>query len=659
MASKVVEYVIKVRDLGSSVVRGFKAELESAKKIAGGFFNAVSIGAKAAAAGLTAAFAGVAVTIREAFKVETALTQFEVLLGSAEKAKKIFADLKRFSDVTPFEFNEVAQAGRMLLAFGEDAGSLIKTLTMLGDIASGVGMPFVELAEIYGKNRVQGRLMAQDVNQLTGRGIPVIGEFAKILGVAQDQVRDMVEQGRVDFAVLQQALQNLTSAGSQFGGMMDKMSTTGDGLFSTLVGEWKGALADFGKELMGLAKEGITGLIDGIKALRENGTITEWAQKTNAALTTVKETLQAIFSGDTKVISLSLDVLKEGVKDAFAVAVEYLLGKAPIIGELIGRAAKSVFDGTRGGVMSTVRDQMVSEGLLTKKGPFGVFGGLGPEAIRQGLSKEDVRRMLSERTDAAVKSMLAADGIDTSTVSGTSQALTALKDHLRQREWTAMLNGAGPTWKPGDKPAQTATGAAVLNRPLTLAELEARRAAALDRVNKLAVGDAEAVRDPERGATINSMRSEAAREVADLSRQIKVLTAPAKKPSTQADDKKKSADNDKTKPDDIGQPQTSGIVDQPQRGFDSMVSDMAGRWVHGARLSMTKRAREFRERLTGDATKGLGESFSGKLLETSFWSSRAQRRLGALGIEEDRGAKQEKLLESIDRTLKDKLGLRP
>lgn len=606
MASKVVEYVIKVRDLGSSVVKGFKSELESAKKIAGGFFNAVSIGAKAAAAGLTAAFAGVAVTIREAFKVETALTQFEVLLGSADKAKKIFADLKRFSDVTPFEFNEVAQAGRMLLAFGEDAGSLIKTLTMLGDIASGVGMPFVELAEIYGKNRVQGRLMAQDVNQLTGRGIPVIGEFAKILGVAQDQVRDMVEQGRVDFAVLQQALQNLTGAGSQFGGMMDKMSTTGDGLFSTLVGEWKGALADFGKELMGLAKDGITGLIDGIKALRENGAITEWAQKTNAALTTVKETLQAIFSGDTKVISLSLDVLKEGVKDAFAAAVELLIEKAPLIGKLIGAAARVALNAVP--VTSAEYQDAAKEMGIDKsqwaRGPFGLFGEKNPAILAK--AREIRHRKAMEEAGLNPDAPMG----ERSSVSGTSRALTALKDHLREREWTAMLNAPGPTWKPGDKPAHTATGAAVLNRPLTLAELEARRAAALDRVNKLAVGDAEAVRDPERGATINSMRSEAAREVADLSRQIAALL-PGSKPAAPT-----------TKPvPSASLPELSAAIPSlsapsaPLVGIDNMITDMAGRW--------------------------------------------GRRGRGGTPQREDVDTRSLKTLESIDRTLKDKLGLRP
>ena len=45
-----------------------------------------------------------------------------------------------------------------------------------------------QIAELYGKARVQGRLFAEDINQLTGRGIPIIGELAKQFGVSDSQV---------------------------------------------------------------------------------------------------------------------------------------------------------------------------------------------------------------------------------------------------------------------------------------------------------------------------------------------------------------------------------------------------------------------------------------------------------------------------------------
>lgn len=348
MAGKVVEYVIRVRDLGSAAIRRFRDTLANTAR------SAVGIGKNLAdaifrptwlkAGAIGALFAGLANTIKQAFKVETVTTQFGVLLGSMEKAKTVLAELKKFSDATPFTFDEVAQAGRLLLAFGEDAKTLQSTLTTLGDIASAVGMPFTELAEIYGKNRVQGRLMAQDINQLTGRGIPIIGAFAKIMGVGQDEIRGLVEAGKIGFPLLEQAFQNMTGPGGQFAGMMDKLSTTGEGLFSTLLGEWSGALADFGKELMTLAKDGIGFAITKIKELRENGTITKWAQEANEKLTLVKDTLASIFSGDTETLKLTFNVLKEGVKDAFGAAVDLLWEAMPALGKMLGAAARAAMD---------------------------------------------------------------------------------------------------------------------------------------------------------------------------------------------------------------------------------------------------------------------------------------------------------------------------
>jgi len=47
--------------------------------------------------------------------VESVKTSFNVLLGSVEKGEKMFNDLRKFADVTPFTSNEAYAAGQMLL----------------------------------------------------------------------------------------------------------------------------------------------------------------------------------------------------------------------------------------------------------------------------------------------------------------------------------------------------------------------------------------------------------------------------------------------------------------------------------------------------------------------------------------------------------------
>lgn len=202
-------------------------------------------------AGITLPIVGAGVAaLRAAANLETAQVAFATMLGSGEQAASLLADLQKFGAETPFEFPEIQQAARSLLAFGTSADEMIPTLTTLGDIASGVGMPFGELAQIYGKAKVQGRLFMEDVNQLTGRGIPVIQEFAKQFGVSESEVRGLVESGQIGFPQLQEALQSLTGEGGRFQGMMQAQSETMGGLVSTFRDNVTGALVTVGQTLV-------------------------------------------------------------------------------------------------------------------------------------------------------------------------------------------------------------------------------------------------------------------------------------------------------------------------------------------------------------------------------------------------------------------------
>lgn len=191
-----------------------------------------------------AVFGGAKDAIGLAASLEQTQVAFETLLGSAGAASAMMQNLKTFAAETPFEFPELASSAKMLASFGINTAEIIPTMKSLGDVASGVGMSITELAEIYGKNMVQGRLMAADVNQLTARGIPIIGELAKQFGVAESAVRDLVSEGKVTSQHMQIAFQSMAGEGGKFGGMMAKQSQTLSGLWSTLSDNVSMTLAD-------------------------------------------------------------------------------------------------------------------------------------------------------------------------------------------------------------------------------------------------------------------------------------------------------------------------------------------------------------------------------------------------------------------------------
>lgn len=225
---------------GLTKIRGMFAKV-------GASLGRIGIGSIAAMAG---SFAAVLAPIRKAAEMEQVQTAFSTLLGGADKAKAALSDLKDFAAKTPFEFPELADAARSLIAFGIEQKDLIPTLRAVGDVASAVGAPIGEIAEIYGKARVQGRLFAEDINQLTGRGIPIIQELAKQFGVAETQVKGLVEKGSVNFSNLEAAFVSLTSKGGKFFGMMDQQSQTVAGRWSTLKDRFNELLTGIGEKML-------------------------------------------------------------------------------------------------------------------------------------------------------------------------------------------------------------------------------------------------------------------------------------------------------------------------------------------------------------------------------------------------------------------------
>jgi tape measure domain-containing protein len=168
---------------------------------------------------------------------EQTRVSFETFLGSAEKADKVLKELEAFSIVTPFTIDQVNQAGKALLAFGVAAEDLEPSLKSIGDLSAGTGKDFNELAVIFGKAKVQGTLFAEDINQLTEAGIPIIDEFARLLGVSTSEVKKLGSQGKIDFPLLEQAFGDLTKEGGRFFNLMEKQSKTFEGRVSTLKGE--------------------------------------------------------------------------------------------------------------------------------------------------------------------------------------------------------------------------------------------------------------------------------------------------------------------------------------------------------------------------------------------------------------------------------------
>lgn len=222
----------------------------------------------------TAASIGMAFTaqslIRQIINIRGEFQQlevaFETMLGSEEKAVQLMDQLVDTAAKTPFDLQGIADGARRLLAYGENVENINDDLIRLGNIAAGLSQPLGDIVYLYGTTMTQGRLYTQDLNQFTGRGIPMIRELAQILGVAENKVRELVEEGKVGFPEVQKVIQNLTNEGGMFYNLMEEQSKTITGQISNIQDALSSMFNTIGNQSEGVINDSL----DVVSSLIEN-----------------------------------------------------------------------------------------------------------------------------------------------------------------------------------------------------------------------------------------------------------------------------------------------------------------------------------------------------------------------------------------------------
>lgn len=159
-------------------------------------------------------------------KMQQLQVSLSTILQDKDKANKMISDVVQFAAKTPFNLDDVATGAKQLLAYGSTAEEVVNELSMLGDVASGLQIPIGQLIYLYGTLRTQGRAYWRDIQQFQGRGINVIEELAKVLGVAQNEVQGLVTEGVIGFKEVEQAFKNMTSEGGKFNNMLANSAGT-------------------------------------------------------------------------------------------------------------------------------------------------------------------------------------------------------------------------------------------------------------------------------------------------------------------------------------------------------------------------------------------------------------------------------------------------
>lgn len=164
-------------------LRGIGSQLGGLVGISGGFGLALG-GAMAAGK-----------VIKMGMEMEQTNTKFEVLLGSANKAKEMLGGLNKFADATPFSNESIIQGSEVMLGYGMSAEKILPNIKMLGDVAMGNDEKLRGLAIAFSQIGAAGRLQGQDLLQLISNGFNPLTIIAKKTGTSMADLKKKMEDG--------------------------------------------------------------------------------------------------------------------------------------------------------------------------------------------------------------------------------------------------------------------------------------------------------------------------------------------------------------------------------------------------------------------------------------------------------------------------------
>ena len=333
-------------EVQASGLTGVMGKLATSNLAFGAALSVAAAGAVALGAGL----AFIKDSSGKAAGMESLIMNFEVLTGSAEKAKDLVKQFRDEAIKSPLNVNDYADAARSFMSYGVAAEKVLPLLKMIGDVSLGNSERFGLLNYAMAQVASNKLLKGDDLRQLVAQGFNPLAEIAKKTGRAYGDLLDDMSNHLVTFEMVEGALKDVTSAGGRFFGAIEKGSATTEG-----------KIAKLGDTVLGLKVAFGTGFNDGLRVALDSA---------SAFL----PQLESKFATAGRVIGAALEQAAQGNLETFAQ-----------IGILIGEALARGFQDVTGNLMVEGLRSLLQSGSSD----------LSPE--KRDLMNRDIDKMLGPK----------------------------------------------------------------------------------------------------------------------------------------------------------------------------------------------------------------------------------------------------------------------
>lgn len=205
--------------------------------------------------------------LRRAQNIENAHFSLQALLKDEEKVQAVMDDAMKSVDGTAYAYDEAAKAASQFSASGIEAGEKMQSaLRGITGVAAMTNAEYESISQIFTTVAGNGRLMGDQLLQLSGRGLnaaATIADYFKEVqgqaGMTEATIRDMVTKGQISFEIFAEAMD------WAFGESAFRANETFNGAFANM----KSAFARIGADFFSPLIEQNSDVILGINALRE------------------------------------------------------------------------------------------------------------------------------------------------------------------------------------------------------------------------------------------------------------------------------------------------------------------------------------------------------------------------------------------------------
>ena len=187
--------------------------------------------------------------LKTAGDLESARQGFVTLLGSAEEADKVIAQIKKDAAQTPFELKGLIEANQALTAVTKNGTRSEKILLDVGKALAASGKGQAELDRMIANLQqigLTGKITAMDIKQFGMSGINILEILADYYGTTTDKATEMVQNSKDGFGDIEKAFAKAGGAGGKF----EKSFVNQAGTFNQSLSNMRDSLVIFASDFV-------------------------------------------------------------------------------------------------------------------------------------------------------------------------------------------------------------------------------------------------------------------------------------------------------------------------------------------------------------------------------------------------------------------------